>query len=108
MEKDKPLSFITHPGLILDRTLTVFATHGRATAMKALVQSVRADIQENAKSVGYTPLVLLWYVVGARISGDPSFHEKPEFVNALELTEAERAHYRVIISAIAQFLSVKG
>ena len=102
------LSFISNPGVILDRILTVFVHHGRDVAMDALIKAVRHDIQENGSGRGYTPRTLLWYVVGARVSGDPSFYVQPTFVNALALSEHEAALYRVHISAIEGFRAQVG
>ncbi|HDR9510431.1 hypothetical protein C5615_29840 [Burkholderia cepacia] len=105
---NQELSFVTNPGVILDRILTVLAHQGRDVAMDALSKAVRQDVQENGRARGYAPRTLLWYVVGARVSGDPSFHVQPAFVNALSLTEHEAALYRVQISAIEAFRAQAG
>ncbi|WP_175693960.1 hypothetical protein [Burkholderia ambifaria] len=102
------LSFISEPGVILDRILTVFAHQGRDVAMDALAKAVRQDVQENGRGSGYTPRTLLWYVVGARVSGDPSFYVQPAFVKALALSEHEAALFRVHISGIELFRSQVG
>jgi hypothetical protein len=102
------LAFVSNPGVFLDRILTVFAHQGRDLAMDALSKAVRQDVQENSRVGGYTPRTLLWYVVGARVSGDPSFYMQPAFVSALSLNEHEAALYRVHISAIETFLAQAG
>ncbi|MGN6318705.1 hypothetical protein [Trinickia sp.] len=102
------LSFVGNPGVILDRMLTVFAHKGRDVAMDAMNKAVRQDVQASGRERGYTPRTLLWYVVGARVSGDPSFYVQPTFVNALSLNEHEAALYRVHISAIEAFRAQAG
>lgn len=102
------LSFISNPGVILDRVLTVFAHQGRDVAMQALITAVRQDVQENGRTPGYTPRTLLWYVVGAQVSGDPLFYAQRAFVEALSLRELETELYRVHISAIEAFRSHVG
>jgi hypothetical protein len=99
------ITFITNPGVILDRILTIFAHKGRDVAMKSLVDVVRADVQAQAAGGGYTPRTLLWYVIGARVSGDASFYADPEFVNALALREHESALFRTDVSGIELFRS---
>jgi hypothetical protein len=96
------ISFVSNPGLILDRILTLFAHKGREAAMEAFVKAVREDVEENSRG-GYTPRTLLWYVVGVRISGDPSFHAQPSFVDALSLSAHGRQTYRVHMAAIDSF-----
>ncbi|SEI14589.1 hypothetical protein SAMN05192544_102570 [Paraburkholderia hospita] len=75
--------------------------------MKSLVEVVRADVQEQARGA-YTPRTLLWYVVGARISGDQSFYLRPDFVEALSLRENEKPLYQVNITGIEMFRSATG
>lgn len=99
------ITFITNPGVIMDRTLTIFAHKGRDVAMNALVDVVRADVQEQGRGGGYTPRTLLWYVIGARISGDAMFHVQPAFAKALALREREAALYQANIAAIDLFRS---
>jgi hypothetical protein len=102
------LSFVSEPGVILDRILTVFANHGRDAAMDALGKVVRQDVQENGRGGGYTPRTLLWYVVGARVSGDPSFYVQPAFAKALDLSVREAALFQAHISGIELFRSQVG
>lgn len=102
------VSFVSEPGTILDRILTVSAHQGRDVAMDALAKAVRQDVQENGRVGGYMPRTLLWYVVGARVGGDPSFYVQPAFVKALDLTEHEAAPFRVHISGIELFRSQVG
>ncbi|MBN3814093.1 hypothetical protein [Paraburkholderia sp. Ac-20347] len=91
--EDTEISFVSNPGLILDRILTLFAHQGRDAAMDAFAKAVRQDVEESSLG-GYTPRTLLWYVVGVRVSGDPSFHAQPSFVDALSLSAREKQTYR--------------
>ena len=106
-EINEKVNFAINPGLILDRILTIFAHKGRDVAMQSLVDAVRADVQAQAHG-GYTPRTLLWYVVGARISGDASFYVQPDFVAALGLSEREKPLYQVNITGIEMFRSATG
>ncbi|KVT75794.1 hypothetical protein WT25_02600 [Burkholderia territorii] len=99
------ISFVTHPGVVLDRILTIFAKNGRNVAMTALAEAVKADVREQGHGGRHTPLTLLWYVVGARVSGDASFHLQPAFVSKLAFSEHETALYRLHTTAIETFRS---
>jgi hypothetical protein len=101
--EDTEISFVTNPGLILDRILTLSAHKGREAAMEALAKAVRQDVEENSRGSGYAPVTLLWYVVGVRVSGDSSFHAQPSFVDALSLNAHAKQIYRVHMAAIDTF-----
>lgn len=99
----KPITFPEDAGLLLDRALTVFVNDGSSAAMTALIPMVREDVRENASNRSYTPKPLLWYLVGARISGDASFHTSPEFLAKLALDASELEMFKMHVSAIELF-----
>ncbi|KVD94689.1 hypothetical protein WS63_03365 [Burkholderia stagnalis] len=106
--EDTEISFVSNPGRILDRILTLFAHKGREAAVEALTKAVRQDIEENSRGPGYAPVPLLWYVVGVRISGDSTFHTQPSFVDALSLSAHAQQIYRVHLATIDSFRAHTG
>ncbi|WP_257829829.1 hypothetical protein [Burkholderia glumae] len=101
--EDSKISFVSSPGLILDRILTLFADKGREAAMAALTKVVREDVETSSRKPGMSSVTLLWYVVGVRISGDPTFHVQPSFVDELSLSAHGQQLYRVHLAAIDAF-----
>ncbi|WP_143134449.1 hypothetical protein [Burkholderia ubonensis] len=101
--EDSRISFVSSPGLILDRILTLSADQGREAAMAALTKVVREDVETKNREPGRSPVTLHWYVVGVRISGDPTFHVQPSFVDELSLSAHGQQLYRVHLAAIDAF-----
>ncbi|MBU9371806.1 hypothetical protein LGM85_22545 [Burkholderia multivorans] len=71
--------------------------------MAALTKVVRDDVEAKNRELGRSPVTLLWYVVGVRISGDPTFHVHPSFVDELSLSAHGQQLYRVQLAAIDAF-----
>jgi hypothetical protein len=101
--EDNKISFVSSPGLMLDRILTLSADRGREAAMAALAKVVREDVEANNREPGRSPVTLLWYVVGVRISGDSTFHVQPSFVDEMSLSPHGQQLYRVHLAAIDAF-----
>jgi len=102
---DSDLTFVADPGVVADRILTLYARTGREEAMKWLIVAARSDIEESARGVGYEPRPVLWYVIGKEISGDPTYYESEEFMNALQLGPNELPWYQSAVEAIRAYLS---